>query len=251
MIFRRLFESAPRRRTVTVGPAVPEPPPLAVAGVPVQVRRSPRARRAAIRVDGAHDRVELVVPERMPMGAALAFLERHRGWVEARLAAIPDRIPFIHGSEVPILGIPHRIRHVGERGAPPVRLATGEIQVFGQAPHVPRRVADFLRTTAQDELACRAEALAASIGRRVGRVTVRDTKSRWGSCAVNGNLAFSWRLILAPEPVLHYVVAHEVAHLVEMNHGPRFWRLVADLAPGSEPHRAWLKRNRNLLLRYG
>src|SRR5438270_786943 len=82
------------------------------------------------------------------------------------------------------------------------------------------------------------------------RRTVRDTRSRWGSCAAAGNLSFSWRLILAPEAVLDYVVAHEVAHLVHMNHGPRFWRLVETLAPDARRHRAWLARNRARLLRY-
>jgi len=80
---------------------------------------------------------------------------------------------------------------------------------------------------------------------------VRDTTTRWGSCSASGNLAFSWRLIMAPEDVLHYVVAHEVAHLAEMNHGPRFWRLVEKLAPGADRQRDWLNRHRARLLRIG
>jgi predicted metal-dependent hydrolase len=104
---------------------------------------------------------------------------------------------------------------------------------------------------ARAELAPRARRLAAHIGRTVARVNVRDTRSRWGSCSGQRNLSFSWRLILAPEPVLEYVVAHEVAHLAEMNHGPRFWAVVESLAPGSAGPRAWLKQNRNRLLAYG
>jgi predicted metal-dependent hydrolase len=104
---------------------------------------------------------------------------------------------------------------------------------------------------ARSELASRARRLAARIGRDVGRINVRDTKSRWGSCSGRGNLSFSWRLIFAPEPVLDYVVAHEVAHLAEMNHGPRFWRLVESLSPDSATPRAWLKRHRSRLLSYG
>jgi len=83
------------------------------------------------------------------------------------------------------------------------------------------------------------------------RVTVRDTKSRWGSCSSTGNLSFSWRLVFAPEPVVDYVVAHEVAHLAEMNHGPRFWKLVRSLTPDTATPRAWLKRHRSELLSYG
>ena len=110
---------------------------------------------------------------------------------------------------------------------------------------------DHLIALARHELSRRARALAAGIDRRVTRITVRDTKSRWGSCSASGALAFSWRLILAPEAVLDYVVAHEVAHLAEMNHGPRFWRLVETLAPGAARQRFWLSRNRARLLRYG
>jgi predicted metal-dependent hydrolase len=93
--------------------------------------------------------------------------------------------------------------------------------------------------------------LAAHIERNVARVNVRDTRSRWGSCSGQSNLSFSWRLIFAPEPVLEYVVAHEVAYLAEMNHGPRFWALVESLAPGSAAPRVWLEQNRNRLLAYG
>jgi hypothetical protein len=112
-------------------------------------------------------------------------------------------------------------------------------------------VRDHLMATARGELARRARALSARIGHKIARVRVRDTTSRWGSCSTAGSLSFSWRLILAPEPVLDYVVAHEVAHLVEMNHGPRFWRLVESLAPESAAPRAWLARHRSRLLSYG
>jgi hypothetical protein len=97
----------------------------------------------------------------------------------------------------------------------------------------------------------RARRLAAQLDRKVARITVRDTTTRWGSCSATGNLAFSWRLIMAPEAVLHYVVAHEVAHLVEMNHGPRFWKLVERLVPHVGRQRAWLNCNRAWLLRIG
>ena len=116
---------------------------------------------------------------------------------------------------------------------------------------LPRRVRDHLAMLARDELAKRARPLASRVGRKVARVSVRDTKSRWGSCSASGNLSFSWRLIFAPEEVVDYVVAHEVAHLVEMNHGPRFWRLVDSLVPGNARPRAWLDRHRAELLSYG
>jgi predicted metal-dependent hydrolase len=238
----------PRRRA-----APPATLDLAGRSIPLHVRRSTRAKRITLHIDAARGGIELVLPARAALATGLAFLEERRGWVAARIAAIPERIPFVHGAEVPILGIPHRILHLGERafGNRVVAVTEGEIRVFGPAAHIARRVRDHLVALARQELSRRARALAARIDRRVARISVRDTTSRWGSCAASGNLAFSWRLVLAPESVLDYVVAHEVAHLVEMNHGVRFWRLVEELAPGAAPQRAWLRRHRARLLGYG
>jgi predicted metal-dependent hydrolase len=222
--------------------------------VPLRVRQSARARRIALRIDAAASAIELVLPHRVPLAVGLDFIEQRRGWIAARLAAMPEHIAFADGAEVPVLGVAHRIRHLGLRRSEDGRIVSridGEIRVVGDPSHVARRVRDHLVGLARTELTERARALALRIERRVVRVTVRDTKSRWGSCSTSGNLAFSWRLILAPEPVLDYVVAHEVAHLVEMNHGVRFWRLVEWLAPGAAQQRAWLKKHRTRLLRYG
>ena len=114
-----------------------------------------------------------------------------------------------------------------------------------------RRVRDFLMAEARRELGERARAKAERIGARVAAVTIRDTRSRWGSCSATGRLSFSWRLILTPEPVLDYVVGHEVAHLREMNHSPRFWALCAELTAEVAGPRVWLKANGARLLRYG
>ena len=223
----------------------------ALSDLPIEVRISPRARRISLHIDAAEGVVELILPRRARLEAGYAFAESKRRWIEARLAAMPPRTPFEPGAEVPVLGVVHRIRHLGEGARGTVSIAGDEILVAGGAEHTPRRVRDYLIAMAKRELAARARALAATLNRKIARVTVRDTSSRWGSCSVHGNLSFSWRLIFAPEAVLHYVVAHEVAHLVEMNHGPRFWRLVERLAPGSAEHRSWLAHNRARLLRYG
>ncbi len=226
---------------------------LAERDVPLRVRESARARRITLRIDAAAEAIELVLPKRVSLAAGLRFLDSRRDWVAANLAEMPERVVFADGAIVPVLGVPHRIRHLGERrpGIRIVAIEAGEIHVVGAAPHVGRRVRDHLIALARQELSRRARALAARIDRRVTRISVRDTRSRWGSCSADGALAFSWRLILAPEAVLDYVVAHEVAHLAEMNHGPRFWRLVETLAPAAAGQRAWLSRNRARLLRYG
>ena len=192
-----------------------------------------------------------MLPDGAPAELGLRFLREKRGWVAARLGALPQPVPFAEGAEIPVLGVPHRIRRVFDPGAPPVDLVQGELRVRGEPPHVPRRVRDYLAALARTELARRARPLAARLGCQVARVSVRDTRSRWGSCSASGNLSFSWRLIFAPEAVVDYVVAHEVAHLVEMNHGPRFWRLVESLAPGHTRQRRWLDRHRAELLAYG
>jgi hypothetical protein len=204
-----------------------------------------------LRIDATERKVELVLPRGVPVSTGLRFLAAKRGWVAARLEALPQPVPFVAGAIVPVLGLPHRIRRELDPAAPPVRIVDGEIRVRGDPVHLARRVRDHLVAAARAELAARARKLAARIGHEVARINVRDTKSRWGSCSGQGNLSFNWRLIFAPEEVLDYVVAHEVAHLVEMNHGPRFWRVVESLAPGSAGPRAWLKRHRGRLLSYG
>ena len=220
-------------------------------GAPVMIRVNPRARRIGLRIDSAERRVELVLPRSAAVKTGLRFLAAKRGWVVTRLEALPQAVPFADGAIVPLLGVPHRIRLENAPALQLVRIGDGEIRVGGNPAYLARRVRDHLVAVAQAELALRARRLAARIGHEVARVNVRDTKSRWGSCSGQRNLSFSWRLILAPEPVLDYVVAHEVAHLVEMNHGPRFWRLVESLAPGSAAQRAWLRQHRNRLLSYG
>ena len=220
-------------------------------GTPISIRISPRARRIALRVNAAERTVELVLPPGVPKSHGLQFVQSKRGWIAARLAALPLAVPFAEGAVVPVLGVPHRIRRETDAAAPSVAIVGGEIRVRGEPVHLARRVRDFLVAKARNELALRARPLAARIGRDVTQITVRDTRSRWGSCSGRGNLSFSWRLIFAPERVIDYVVAHEVAHLAEMNHGPRFWRLVESLSPDSAVSRAWLKRHRSRLFSYG
>ena len=220
-------------------------------GVPVAIRVSARARRLSLRVDAAARGIELVLPRRASGEAALGFVAQHRGWITARTAAMPPPRRLVDGASVPVFGVPHRIRRVSEPAAATVTIANGELRVRGDPAHLPRRVCDYLKALAKREFTRRARTLAARLGKSVTRVGVRDPKSRWGSCSSTGALSFSWRLILAPEAVVDYVVAHEVAHLVEMNHSPRFWRVVARLVPDSKAPRAWLKRHRLELLSYG
>ncbi len=220
-------------------------------GAPVAIRVSERARRVSVRIDAAARAVELVLPRGADAAVGWRFLAAQRGWITARLAALPAPTPFAVGAVVPVRGTPHRICRELDPLAPPVAIVDGEIRVRGDPAHLGRRVRDHLVALARREFSCRAHAFAAQAGRRVGRIGVRDPKSRWGSCSSSGNLSFSWRLVLAPDAVIDYVVAHEVAHLAEMNHSARFWRLVATLVPDSAAPRHWLRRHRLQLLAYG
>ncbi len=220
-------------------------------GAPVSIRVSPRARRLLLRIDAASRQVELVLPKGVAAEHGIKFLAAQRGWIAARLLALPTPVPFAEGAIVPVFGVPHRIRREEDPAAPPVAILGGEIRVRGDPAHLARRVRDHLVRLAREDLTRRARLCAARIGRPLARVGVRDTKSRWGSCSAKGALSFSWRLVLMPEAVVDYVVAHEVAHLAEMNHGPRFWRLVRSLTPDCAMPRAWLKRHRGRLFSYG
>ena len=225
---------------------------IVVAGrpVPLALRRSKRARRMLLKLDLRTGGIELVLPNRASAAQGLRFVEQQQAWIARRMASLPPRIRFEDGAEVPVLGSPCRIRHQpGRRGS--VWLENAEIHVAGGAEHINRRVTDWFKDQARKQLGQRARAAAARLGKPVGRVTVRDTDSRWGSCSAAGTLSFSWRLLLAPEWVLDYVVAHEVAHLAEMNHGRRFWALVGMLHADIEAPRAWLRANGAALHRYG
>ena len=234
---------------------VPAPEQLAVphAGdiLPVMFIRSPRARRASLRVDPARRRVVLTAPLRMARATAVDFAHAQAGWIAARLKRLPQRRPFIDGAEVPLFGAPHRIRHRADaRGT--VWREGEEIHVAGKPEHLPRRLKDWLTAEMRTRLVPLVHAKAERVERRVKRLTVRDTRSRWGSCGPDGTMSFSWRLVFAPPEVLDYLVAHEVAHLVHHNHGPRFWALARQLCDGPiETPQAWLKANGEILLQYG
>lgn len=238
-------------------PTLPPPRVMAVEGVsvPVEVRVSARARRLSMRVDAARNIVRISTPPRVPDADLQLFVGRHRDWLQQRLSAVPDKVAFVPGAIVPILGTDHIIRHVpgGRRTPQPVTLTNGtrELRVGGEADFVPRRVVDYLKAEARRLLAARSQEKAARLGARIAGITVRDTRSRWGSCSPDGRLSYCWRLVMAPEPVLDYVVAHEVAHLREMNHSARFWALCASLTDGVAEHRDWLRAHGARLHRYG
>jgi len=221
----------------------------------VQLRRHRQARRYTLRIQATTREVILTIPPRGSLKEAGEFAQQHGGWIAARLGRLPEAAPFADGAVLPLRGQRHRIVHRrGMRGTVWTEVgADGErlLCVAGEAPHIDRRVGDYLRREARRELEAASRRYAAALGVGVKRVSVRDQSSRWGSCSTTGMLSFSWRLILAPSAVLTYLAAHEVAHLIEMNHSPRFWRVVARVCPSVERAKKWLDTYGNDLHRYG
>jgi predicted metal-dependent hydrolase len=216
----------------------------------IEWRRSPRARRVSIRIDPRGGAVVVTLPPRAGRRAGLALLTTHAAWVSDRLAALPAAVAFVDGAVVPFCGMPHVIRHAPDAlgGA---WLADGVLHVTGGEEFLARRVGDFLRAEARRRLASLVAEKAAAANLKASRLTIKDTRTRWGSCAADGALAFSWRLVMAPEFVQDYVAAHEVAHLKHMNHGPRFWALVNHLTPHTRRAIPWLHDEGGALLRVG
>jgi len=237
---------------MTFGPMAKPPEMLLIAdrAVPLAVRRSARARRITLRIDDTTGTVVLTLPRRVALAEGLAFAEEKRRWIERRIDSLPPRVPFAAGAIIPVLG---RERTVIWTPGPPraVRLEEAEILVGGERGLVARRLDAWFKRHAREEIGCRVEVMRDQIGARGGRLAIRDTRSRWGSASADGNLNFSWRLVMAPDWVLDYVVAHEVAHLKHMNHGPRFWALVAKLVGDPDPARRWLRMHGSGLHRYG
>lgn len=221
--------------------------------VPVAVTVRDNARRMILKLDRRTREPVLTLPRNVSRGAAERFLADHAGWLAQRLAQAPRRVAFEAGAVIPVRGEPHRIAHRAPfRGT--TRLEQAEerlLVVHGDLVHIEARVTRFLREEAERDLRAACERLAAIAGVTYGRVSIKDTRSRWGSCSARGDLAFSWRLILAPPAILDYLAAHELAHRLEMNHSARYWRHVARIYPEYRAAETWLNRHGSGLHLYG
>ena len=213
------------------------------------VRRHPRARRASLRLSADGEEVVVVIPVHGRLEDGVAIARRHAG--DPRPTGVrPARVPFADGAAIPVHGRTRVVQHVAtDRSG--VREYGEMLAVGGSAESVGVQIEAWLRGEARRVVTMLAHAKAEHLGRPLLRISVRDVRSRWGSCSSSGALSFSWRLILAPPAVLDYVVAHEVAHLAERGHGPEFWRTVARLTEHMDAGRAWLRRHGRELFRYG
>jgi predicted metal-dependent hydrolase len=211
-------------------------PPLTV-----RLRRNRRARRFTLSVSHVDGSATLTIPHRARLAEARMFLLRQSDWLAGAVDRAPSTLVLTPGARLPYRGREVVLAAPGGRTEWPS--VEGDVLTApGPAHRAPTRALAFLKNEARAELARAAHHYAERLGREVRKITLRDPKSRWGSCTSRGDLSFSWRLIMAPPAVLDYVAAHEASHLVEMNHSPRFWAVVDGLKPGWKAERDWLKK---------
>ena len=213
------------------------------SGRKLEVRRSPRARRMRLAVDPRDGVVRLTLPRRAALAAGFEWAESQRGWIESAIAALPARAALGPGTELPFEGRPLRIDWSPDHPRT-IKIEVDRLIVGGPEELVGARILRWLRAEARRTLETETRLLAARSNIAVGRIRVGDPRTRWGSCSASGDIAYSWRLLLAPPAVREATVAHELAHRRHMHHGPEFHAEVARLL-GREPkaERAWLRAN--------
>lgn len=220
---------------------LPGNPPITIF-----LRRSAQARRLSLRVSALDGRVTLTLPRGASLREAQRFAEEKADWLRGHVAAVEPVAQVGPGAVLPVEGVLHEIVSAPGRA----RIEGGRLYLPGAGAELGARAQGWLRARARERLRAASQDYAARLGREFSRITLRDTRSRWGSCSATGGLSYSWRLIMAPPEVLRYVAAHEVAHLAEMNHSPRFWARVEEIHGPYEAPRRWLRSKGAGLHRY-
>ena len=208
---------------------------------PFEIVRHPTARRIRLSLDPASGVARLVVPKRAALKPALAWAQGKADWIAAQRARLPQPRAYVPGLVLTVADQPLTI-HWEAGGRRRVEVIGDTLSLSGPVDTLPRRVETWLKRQALDLLAAETAEYAAKAGVTVARVAIGDARGRWGSCAHDGVIRYSWRLILAPGWVRRATVAHEVAHRVHMNHGPAFHALVEHVYDSDPaPARAWLR----------
>jgi len=218
----------------------------------VRLEINPKANRLVLRLDERKREAVAIAPSQRKLSEAAGFARDRVDWLAAQLSALPDALPLTPGNVFNLRGQPCQISLEGP-GRRAVLETEGDrvLRVPGAVETADKRVVRFLRGEAQNDLSAAVEKYCQQLGVSVRKVTIKDTRSRWGSCTSDGRLAFSWRLIMAPPSVLDYVAAHECAHLLEMNHSPAFWAHVARCRPDWKTQRGWLRQHGRMLQAVG
>lgn len=219
----------------------------------IKLKQSKRARRLALRLDTKERVFHLVQPKGVSLARARAFAENHDDWMQERLQELPPLMPFTHGAILPILGQERKLSIIKRMDSKrtSIRLIGDYLEVLTNQDDPSMRITRWLKTLAKERLAEKSQEKAALIGKHIHSVTVRDTKSRWGSCSHDGKLSYSWRLIFSPSNAFDYVVAHEVAHLQHLDHSKSFWALCQKLSDNYLDGKYWMRNHASELMRYG
>lgn len=219
----------------------------------LRVMRSKRARRIALRLDHKARVMNLVVPKGMKLDTAYQFAYENKNWIKEKLQELPEPVPFEHGAVLPIFGQNHRLNIYYD---PTLRktsifLKKNNMFVITNKRDPSAKITAFLKNHAHETLEAMVREKAKLIRKRVGTFKVRDMTSRWGSCAEDGEIVLSWRLIFAPLAAMDYVVSHEVAHLRHLHHEASFWTLCRELCEDYVEGEYWINNLGHDLMRYG
>lgn len=220
----------------------------------LDVQYSKRARRMSLKLEPYSGRVKFVMPQHGCPARALEFIKEHEGWIRERVSKLPAPVPFRHGELINLVGEAYTIQVISsQRRTTKISIQDGSLQVKTNLVDPSPRIKRYLKELARHKIVDLAEDKYLKLNEKksIKSVSIRDTKSRWGSCSEDGKLSFSWRLIFAPVEAFDYVIAHEVAHLVHMNHSKAFWSLCESLCVNYEYGRNWMDTHGNTLMRYG
>lgn len=219
-------------------------------GFDLKVVYSGRSRRLTLRIDKKDRVAVLTIPRYCSRKKAVSFVESHQDWVLDNLKKIPELKNFQNHDKISLFGCEYLIEHSPVRGNTRLDKKNHILYVSGGIEFLHRRVKDFIKKMAMEEFMRRSQETADKIGKTVHNVCIKDTKSRWASCSTLNNINYSWRLALAPEYVIRYIVAHEVSHLKHQDHSAYFWALVEFLEEDMQKGREWLTENGHLLYMY-
>ena len=218
--------------------------------IKVQIKYNSRAKHTILRIDPRTDALIITVPKVLSPAEIRRLVQNNANWVFEKISLLPPKTPFIDGQTFNLMGKNIIICHDPDNLVG-VKLINGTLIVSGKVEHISRRIKDWLKKYAHNILADKVRSMATNLDASFGRISIRDNRSSWGSCSSQGNIAFSWRLIMAPEPVVNYIVAHEVAHLVYLNHSKDFWNTVRSLDANYQESKKWLRINGDFLQRVG
>ena len=220
----------------------------------VKIRYSKRARKMSLKVDAHSGYVVLTIPNKGNPIRALEFVQSHKAWILDRVSNLPSPVAFNDGTIIPLLGTDIEIVFCPhDKKRTHIELIDSELRVHTNLEDPSLRIKRWLKEFAREQLNAKANDKLSLLpdDRKIESIAIRDTRSRWGSCSDDGRLSFSWRLIFAPAEAFDYVVAHEVAHLIHMNHSKNFWSLCASLCDDYKMGREWMDKNGNSLMRFG